>query len=202
MTKVKLHGKLAQDLGRDEWTFDVQYPYEIFHALEANTNKLIPHLQDNLEAGYTFLLNGKILQDFSHLLIGEAAEVEILPNLHGSKGEGLLIFGFIILALVAWWSFPAWGGAAAATTAMTTMQTLSLVIGSTLVLGGISQMIAPTPDNADENERPENRPSYIFNGAVNTLRQGNPVPFGAGGPMLVGSQIVSAGIRSIDVLEN
>jgi predicted phage tail protein len=208
-TKVRLHGSLARDLGRENWTFYVDRPYEILQALEANTNKLVTHLYENLETQYCFMLDGAQITDFSQLLLGDIKEIDIVPVLQGEGGSGgtaLLIIGLIVLAVVAWWAAPVWGGAIGASfgvagATLTTAQGLLLTVGLALTLGGIAQMLAPTPDKQD-NDRPENKASYIYNGPVNTLRQGNPVPFGAGGPLIIGSQIISAGIRSVDILEH
>lgn len=211
-TIVKLHGSLARDIGRDYWEFEVDHPYEILQAIEANTGKLITHLHENIETEYCFLMDGKQITDYGQLLLDTTSKIEIVPVLRGSgSGQGLLIIGLIILAVVAWWSSPVWLpalgassgalGVAGAATALTTAQGLLLTVGLSLTLGGLAQMLAPTPDKSN-NDRPENKASYIYNGPVNTLRQGNPVPFGAGGPIIIGSQIISAGIRSVDILEN
>ena len=66
-------------------------------------------------------------------------------------------------------------------------------VGTSMILGGVAQMIAPTPKSSDPSERPENKPSYAFNGAVNTTAQGQPVPVGYG-RLIVGSAVISAGI--------
>jgi predicted phage tail protein len=206
MTKVTLHGALAHEMGKAEWHFDIERPYEALQALEANTQKLIAHLHQNLETEYRFLLNGREIQSMDEIGMTGFSEVDIMPVLKGSgntAGIALTIVGVILLAVVAWWSFPAWSGTAAAGTAAATMtatQSFFLTVGVALTLGGIAQMLTPTP-KVDDTERPENKPSYIYNGPVNTYRQGNPVPFGAGGPFLTGSQIISAGIRSVDILE-
>jgi predicted phage tail protein len=60
-------------------------------------------------------------------------------------------------------------------------------------LGGVAQMLAPQPASNEPSERPENQPSYTFNGAVNTTAQGQPVPLGYG-RLVVGSAVISAGI--------
>jgi predicted phage tail protein len=61
------------------------------------------------------------------------------------------------------------------------------------MLGGVTQMLF-SPKSAQSVERPENRPSYSFDGAVNTTAQGSPVSVLYGGPLIVGSQVVSAGL--------
>jgi predicted phage tail protein len=70
---------------------------------------------------------------------------------------------------------------------------LSFSIGLSLTLGGVAQMLAPQPASSEPSERPENQPSYTFNGAVNTTAQGQPVPVGYG-RVVVGSAVISAGI--------
>jgi predicted phage tail protein len=65
-------------------------------------------------------------------------------------------------------------------------------LGAALVLGGISQMLF-APHKSDGPAKPDNLPSYAFNGAVNTAQQGNPVPIGYG-RMVVGSQVIAAGL--------
>jgi predicted phage tail protein len=89
---------------------------------------------------------------------------------------------------VAWWNPMGW----AASGAFLSQSTLYSV-GTAMILGGVSQMIAPTPKAAEPYEPPENKPSYSFNGAVNTTAQGHPVPVGYG-RLIVGSAVISAGI--------
>ncbi|WP_260627457.1 tail assembly protein [Pseudomonas protegens] len=55
----------------------------------------------------------------------------------------------------------------------------------------------PTSQGPGHPGHPNNRPSYSFNGAVNTSVQGNPVPL-LYGRMIVGSAVISAGIYSED----
>ena len=59
--------------------------------------------------------------------------------------------------------------------------------------GGIIQMLVPVPKTGDPSERPENKPSTYFDGAVNTMAQGHPVPLGYG-KLMVGSAVISAGL--------
>lgn len=67
-------------------------------------------------------------------------------------------------------------------------------IGASLLLGGISQALTSTPSTSNQTvEAVSNRPSYAFDGAVNTAAQGNPVPV-CYGQLIVGSQVISAGL--------
>jgi len=71
-----------------------------------------------------------------------------------------------------------------------------VVVGWSLIIGGAAQMLfAPkTPDGPAD--KPDNKASYAFDGAVNTAAQGNPVPVLYGGPLIVGSQVISAGLSA------
>jgi len=69
--------------------------------------------------------------------------------------------------------------------------------GLIMALGGVSQMLASTPQQTSSysnRESADDRPSFLFNGARNTVEQGNPVAV-LYGKMRVGGTIVSAGIE-------
>lgn len=70
-------------------------------------------------------------------------------------------------------------------------------MGYSLALGGVAQMLSPQPKGLGTQDRPDNKPSYNFNGPVNTSAQGNPVPL-AYGLVLTGSAVISAGIYAED----
>jgi predicted phage tail protein len=74
-----------------------------------------------------------------------------------------------------------------------------LGIGASLVLGGVAQLLTPTPkvpQGADGQDDP--RKSYSFSGVQNTSRAGTPVPI-VYGETLVGSVVISAGIDTVQV---
>jgi predicted phage tail protein len=71
-------------------------------------------------------------------------------------------------------------------------------VGYAMVLGGISQMLYQPATAAAPGERPENQPSYVFNGAVNAEAQGHPIPL-LYGQLRVGSIVVSAGIETVQM---
>jgi predicted phage tail protein len=72
-----------------------------------------------------------------------------------------------------------------------------LPVGIAMVAGGVMQMLSPQAKGLGTQDSPNNRPSYSFNGPVNTSVQGNPVPL-LYGRMTVGSAVISAGIYSED----
>ena len=73
-------------------------------------------------------------------------------------------------------------------------------IGAMIALGGVSQLLSPTPHAAPSYsaERPEARPSFIYNGPTNTAEQGGPIPV-VYGRMRVGSALVSSSVSTDQV---
>jgi predicted phage tail protein len=61
--------------------------------------------------------------------------------------------------------------------------------GAALILGNIASVLS-MPDTNGNRERPEERPSYTYNGATNTTEQGTIIPL-VYGEMFVGSKVVS-----------
>jgi len=73
-------------------------------------------------------------------------------------------------------------------------------IGAMIALGGVSQLLSPTPQAAPSYsaERPEARPSFIYNGPTNTAEQGGPIPI-VYGRMRIGSALVSSSVSTDQV---
>ncbi|QEX18481.1 hypothetical protein FRZ44_37880 [Hypericibacter terrae] len=69
------------------------------------------------------------------------------------------------------------------------------LFGVAMVLSGVSSLLSQQPHagNYGNRERPDQRPSFLTNGVVNTSEEGSPVPI-AVGIFLIGSKVVSAGI--------
>jgi predicted phage tail protein len=82
------------------------------------------------------------------------------------------------------------------------------VLGASMVLGGVAGMLSQPPQgipgaNASATDaatmnRPEDRPSFLFNGIVNNTAQGGPVTL-VFGTHLVGSVVVSADVYASDI---
>lgn len=107
-------------------------------------------------------------------LTDDVTEVHVLPATQGAGIEA---------ALIAW-------GASAATAAAVSSAIVSIAIS--VALGAVSRALAPKPQSTG-SARPEERPSYIYNGPENVTEQGYMVPIVYGRHM-TGSVVVSAGI--------
>ena len=70
----------------------------------------------------------------------------------------------------------------------------------TTALGGLAQFLAPTPtvDSPAAFEPADQKPSFLFNGPVNTSAQGSVIPV-VYGTMLCGSVVVASGIETEDL---
>jgi predicted phage tail protein len=115
--------------------------------------------------------------------------IRLVPVTAGAKSE----LGQIIIGAALIYFAPVFG-----TTALIGNLTGAAIVtslGFAMVLGGVSQLLAGNPASDAPSERPENLPSYAFNGAVNTTAQGNPVPV-LYGRLRVGSQVISTGLST------
>jgi predicted phage tail protein len=70
------------------------------------------------------------------------------------------------------------------------------LFGASLVIGGIAQLLTPTPKISQDEGDP--RKSFSFSGIQNVSRAGVPVPV-VYGETLVGSVVISAGIDIVQV---
>lgn len=189
---VKLYGALAREFGHVH-RLAIASPAEAIRALCA----IFPTFERRLiesgdrGVGYRVVNDRQLIVDLDHMHhpTGERGEVRIAPVLMGAKRGGLLgvVLGVALIAV----SFVIPGvqflGVA--------LSKVAFSIGTSLVLGGIAQMLTPTPKAQGPQERPENKPSTQFNGPVNTTAQGQPVPVGYG-RLIVGSAVISAGINA------
>jgi predicted phage tail protein len=110
-------------------------------------------------------------------------DIRIAPIILGSKNSGIfqVIIGAILVVVGAYFANPA---------------IINLGVG--IALGGVAQLLTPMPKGLAAKDTPGNTPSYTFNGPLNTEAQGHPVPLLYGGPMKVGSAVISAGIDTLD----
>jgi len=76
-------------------------------------------------------------------------------------------------------------------------------VGAALVLGGVAQLLTPTPQLGTVNARgidetTDPRRSYSFSGIQNVSRQGVPIPL-IYGEVFTGSVVISAGINTEEI---
>lgn len=187
---VLLYGELGQKFGRVH-RMAVATAGEAVRALCVNHKGFEQHVTAS-PAGYRVRYSDELVADPRdlHNPAGPGT-IRIIPVMAGAKSGGLgqLLVGAALIGF-AWWNPLGWS---AIGFMGTTVGAAMTSVGVSLALGGIAQMLAPQPKTPGISERPENKPSYLFDGAVNTTAQGHPVPIGYG-RMMVGSAVISAGI--------
>lgn len=178
MRLVKLYGELGRRFGREHW-LDVGSAAEAVRALCANFRAFAQALRDHPHGFH--VLTGREDVGAPDLLprpAGRDDVIKLVPATAGSKKGGLL--QTII-------------GAALVVIGVVTGQWWLAKIGAALALGGVAQMLTPTPKYATGSDEGEQKQSYVFSGPVNTSIQGAPVPIGYG-RMTIGSSVISMGM--------
>lgn len=189
MRTVRLNGQLGKKYGRVH-KLDVRTPAEAVRALCANFPEFEKDVIESTErgVGYKCVVDkAQIGED--HLHYPMSRSFSITPVVAGAgKTLGIILGVALIAAAVFMPAFVPVFSIAGTTFGFGAAATLTL--GVALTLGGIAQLLAPTPKAGTQAERNENP---MFNGPVNTSQQGLPVPLGYG-RMIVGSAVISAGV--------
>lgn len=196
LRKIKVYGSLAKFLKRRVFQADVANPAEAIRFLLANYPALRSHMSDQ---HYKVVVSNNALDigdqpEQLHYPIGAEEEIKVVPVMAGAGGEvGQILAGVALVAAAIF--IPGLGlGLAGATV------TQIGLLGGALILGGIAQLLTPTPQldvGIDSAQDP--RKSFSFSGIQNVSRQGIPVPI-VYGETIVGSVVISAAILTQDVI--
>ena len=219
--KIKLEGELGEKFG-EVWNLNVQTPHEAIRAIECQTKGFRKHILDNAEKGigYEVIIGDQGIKQEEELLYPAPMREDftIVPIVQGAKSRG---FGMILMGAAL---FLATGGASAIASGMQmtsmagaagmemtmanmmttfgqgmsmnfaaagTMGQMGMMMGGALMAGGAAMLLAPTIDGSAGNDEQ----SYLFDGAINSVKQGTPVPI-LYGRMIVGGAVISASIKS------
>jgi predicted phage tail protein len=116
----------------------------------------------------------------------QETEIHIFPAIHGAGKIGAVILGVVLIIVGI---LLIWIGVGVPI----------IALGAGLIVGGIAvvamSLLATTPTNSDYKtaEPTAQKPSFLFNGPVNVVEQGGPVPL-VYGRHLAGSVVISAGL--------
>lgn len=209
MVKVTLHGKLGEELGSN-WELEVKSVSEAFRAIEANTKKFRKWLVDNKDSfGYEILVN-------QNNLFTEQPSLETLEDIKNSElminfGDKLQTIDVVPMIIGAGFIFKPIAkiiiGAAAVIGAIALavftpflLPAVALgIAGLGLIAAGTSQLLSKPPPNVPFNAQQVDpiegteggATSYLFNGPVNTVGEGGPVPIGYGELLIGGNNVFS-----------
>tara|TARA_R100000951_G_scaffold92954_2_gene81469 strand:+ start:749 stop:1405 length:657 start_codon:yes stop_codon:yes gene_type:complete len=192
MQKVKLIGNISKFGG--SWETDCVNIRDIFKLIECQTPGFRQHLVAAAEAGvgYEIRRGEEFLESEEELFLSLNDEDIIITEVPvGAKAAGKILAAILIVALVV--MNPAIFGtfAAGGTGGLTMAGTFAMSLAVNLAIGGISQLLAPGP----ETDKKQNE-GYLFNGPVNTVQQGMPIPV-CYGELRIGGAPVGVSFRGM-----
>jgi hypothetical protein len=191
MREIRIYGALAKFLKRRVFRAEVASAAEAVRFLIANFPQVEKHMADQ---HYRVSLDERDLAiDEIHDPAGQQV-IKIVPVVAGAGAAGKILAGIALIALAFIPSVGTVAATAAAAAHFSVVGTALFGLGASLLLGGVAQLITPTPTlttGSDSNNDP--RKSYSFSSIQNTSRQGTPVPI-VYGETIVGSVVISAGI--------
>jgi predicted phage tail protein len=191
LRKIKLYGKLAKFIGHRVLEADVATAAEAVRFLLANWPELEAHMNDQhyrVSIG-TYDID---LEELHHP--AGAAPISFVPVVAGAGAVGRILAG---IAIIAFAIVTAGAGIAGLGLGFSASTAISIgLVGASLVIGGVAQLLTPTPSTSKDEGDP--RKSFSFSGIQNTSRAGVPVPV-VYGETLVGSVVISAGIDIVQV---
>jgi predicted phage tail protein len=210
--EIRLYGPLAKFIGQRKFLAEISSAGEAVRMLLANFPGLERHMADQ---HYKVIVDD-YESDLDEIHYPASQVIKIVPVLGGAgSGAGKILAGVALVAAAIIFAPAAAGflgaGLGATAGAFTLGAAASTVIGSigvSLILGGVSQLLSPTPqlgqigpasqslggrNTTTEGTEMDPQESYSFSGIQNTSRQGTPVPV-VYGETIVGSVVISAGI--------
>jgi predicted phage tail protein len=192
MKTIVLNGELGKIYGKRH-KLDVKTAAEAVRALIANFPSIEKYFLNNDHVVYRVRVNNQLIDSGELSDPAGGKSITITPMIRGAGGDlGKIVIGALLIAAAVFNPLAFYGGSALLTGAAAT---IAIGVGTSLIVGGVSGLLAPKPKTIEPPNGPNEKPSYAFNGPVNTTVQGNPVPIGYG-RMIVGSAVISAGITT------
>jgi predicted phage tail protein len=211
MKVVKVYGALRKRLGQCRFEFEAATPAQAIKALCVNFPGLEKWLLDSEQDGVSYRVSiGKekiTANDLSPLAMpwSERQVFSITPVIAGAGsggaaigiGIGLIAVSFLLPgAGIFGAGMGIFGPLAPATIAtLTTVGNIASMVGASLILGGIAQLISPTVSTSTSTDATDisQLDSTSLSGITNTVNQGLPVPI-CYGRCFIGSAVISSGL--------
>lgn len=181
MREVKLYGHLGKKFGK-VFKLDVNSPAEAVAALRSNLEGFDKYMAETSAPGYHVLVDKTSIGEKALGLPCGRGTIKIIPAVAGAKANG--VFGVVL-------------GIVLVVAGVIFQNPMLIQAGISMIIGGVVAYLT-RPPSRQNSEKPDNQPSYTFNGPVNTTTQGNPVPV-CYGEMIVGSQVASFGLMVEDM---
>ena len=175
---IYLNGKMGKLFG-EVWKLNAATVAECMHGIDCQREgKLKQYLLDCTEKGIMFTVQrGEEFLDYDNLQMNLAEDDLIITPVPAGSGNKLLkvIAGFALMVLGAWMVMQ--GGLAMLAGGMAVG-----MVGSALLNSGMAEYMAPKKPG-------EQGDAFLFDGPVNTTKQGVPVPLAYGQLMVGGTPI-------------
>lgn len=188
MAAIFLHGYLGEKYGR-KFDFSVNSVAEAVRLLNANFGGFLADVILH-RPGFLVRVNGVSASGLDALNDRVICpEIHIVPAISGAGEDDNGVGKILAASLLVYAGMNGYLG---------DYTSLGYSLAANMAISGVSQMLFSTKQSATDDITGEtNKASYAFSGAVNTTAQGNPVPV-LYGRLLIGSQVISAGITSND----
>jgi predicted phage tail protein len=207
LTHITLHGILSKQIGRQNFDLVASSVGEAMRGIQANCKKFNKSLIENDEKNikYRVLINKK---DFlveegkdpnteegirsSELVMKfqDLKTIDIVPVMEGESSQERKADSKSIFAIIA--------GIILIAVGVIAVNPYLIMAGIGLLVAGISNLLTPTPQFEDVREiEGGGKPSYMFSGPQNTVREGGPVFVGYG-RLLVGSHVIQTSLDTVD----
>jgi predicted phage tail protein len=181
---IYLHGSL-QKFSATPIDLDVDSPTMLLRGLESQ----FPGFRKELMAAHEICLLKQtgddqfqsVTEQTWEFPFSDADTIHIIPRVEGQGFEIAVMMGF-----------------AAGTVGYYVVGTI-VSVALSYAFAAVSAMLAPSP-KAGNSERADDTPSFIFNGAVNVVEEGYPVPL-VYGEVITGSVVISVGSEPEDMIQ-
>lgn len=175
LTTIRLGGKLGSLFGKT-WTLRVSSPAEAIRAIDVNLGgKLRRYLSgEGAKKLYKIGLGRKdnLLEKQELVNRSGQTDIYVLPTVKGaSSGLGKILAG-VVIAVAAWYFAPEIAGFLGNGVTAGGVTLAGVGLGASLVLGGITQLLTPTP-NFNQSNGGDN--STLFAGNASAIAQGGAV---------------------------
>lgn len=195
---VRVYGPLAKFLGRRTFQAAISTAAEAIRFLLANFPSLERHMADQ---HYRVSSDAYDLDPDTELHHPIGFEVRIIPVIGGAGGSPIGRIALGVTLIAASLLFAPGAALSGLLTLSKSVVSLGVGVGASLALGGVSQLLSPTPriNQGPTQADDDPRRSYSFSGVQQSSRQGVPIPIVYGWDVLIGSVVVSAAIDTTQV---
>ena len=182
MIKLTIYGRLRKFIGQCTFEIDVATPRQAFSFLIHNFDGVADHIK---EQEYC-VMAGKIRITEDLLDLQTESDIKIIPVVHGEFLPFIIGGAFL-------------GASTLSIVSGTVFATAFTLIGSSLIVQGITDLIFPPPTPPTIGPADEQDPSFIFDGTANISKQGVPINI-VYGETLIGTNTISANVDTFQVV--